>query len=222
MYRGQTAILRDDLETLGREGVALIALGRVERVNAIIDDLVDLPEHGLSQGSWIVSLAAYLRTRGHTDAALATADRAAGWYESRLPETRSSAAGRYHYTLALLVANRCDEAYSIASSLPEEFPENSTYRGIVGLLAACREQQAEALAVSQWLEALDRPHLRGENTWWRSMIAGALGDGEAAVTLWGEAMEGGVYFPVPWSAYWIAFEPVRDYPAFQELIRLKR
>jgi tetratricopeptide (TPR) repeat protein len=214
-------IYGDDPRTLGHEGVALAGLGRVEEVSALLDDLIALPEQGLNQGYYMTAIAVQLRRHGHIDAAHTTVDRAIQWYEAKPPETESSATWHNDYAVALYVADRWDEAHSVAKSLSEEFPEDLNYRGLVGIVAARRGDQAQALAISQWLETLDRPYLRGSHTAWRFQIAGALGDGERAVALWRQATAEGFRHQRPWYWRWIAFESLHDYPPFQELIRPK-
>jgi tetratricopeptide (TPR) repeat protein len=206
---------------LGHEGLSLAALGRVEEVNARVDEIAAMPGQGRGILRWIINIATQLRRYGHIDAAQATIERAMQWYEANPAETRSSEAWRSDYALALYIANRCGEAYPVAKALSEEFPENLNRRGLVGVLAACRGDRQEALEVTQWLRALDRPYLRGNHTMWRSMIAGALGDGESAVALLRQALAEGQRHPPPWSHAWIAFEPLREYPPFQELMRPK-
>jgi hypothetical protein len=218
--RGRT-IFRNSIDFTGAEGIALTGLGRVEEVNVLLDDLAAMTEQGLSQGVWMINIAVYERRKGYVDAARTTIDRAISWLEDRLPETRSTDNWRRLYAWALYVAARFDEAYNIAKSLSEEFPEDFADRGLVGLLAAWRGNEEEAQQVSQWLGALQRPYLTGFNTIWRAMIAGALGEGENAVALGRQAFAEGFQHPNPWTWAWIAFEPIRDYPPFQELIRPK-
>ncbi len=208
--------------TLAFEAYALVGLGRLDEVNALVDEIIALPEEGLRQGYYVRRIAVELRRHGHMNAAQTTIDRAIEWYEALPSDTKSSAAWRYpHYSIALYVADRCDESYGVAKPLSEEFPDNITYRGFVGAVAACRGDREEALEISEWLEALDRPYLHGANTMWRSGIAAALGDGENAVALLRQAWaEGREPFP-PGLSWWVTFEPLRDYPPFQELIRPK-
>ncbi|MFC1639348.1 hypothetical protein ACFL3B_01135 [Gemmatimonadota bacterium] len=61
----------------------------------------------------------------------------------------------------------------------------------------------------------------GAHTALRSQIAGALGDGEKAVALWRQASVEGFAHPRPWERVWIAFEPLRDYEPWRELMRPK-
>jgi len=210
----------DEPGTLALEALAQVGLGRVEEVNALLDDLHALPEQGLMQTS-IVDIAVYLRRQGHIDAARTTVDRAIQWLEERLPEARSTEEWLWAYASALYVADRCDDAYNAAKQLSQEFAEDFASRGLVGLLAACRGDQEEAVEISHWLDSLDAQYLRGDNTAWRSLIAGALGDGESAVALWRQALAEGFAHPSIWWWGWIAFEPIRDYPPFQELMRPK-
>jgi hypothetical protein len=118
-------------------------------------------------------------------------------------------------------ADRCDEAYSVAKPLSQDIPAGIAYRGLVGIIAACRGDQNEALEMSQWLAALDRPYLRGAHTMWRLAIAAALGDGENGVALFRRAATQGRVRPRPWDYRWPAFEPLGDYPPFQEFLRPK-
>ncbi len=211
----------DDLTTLALEAAVLAALERAEEANALLADITALPEQGLSQGDAMLNHAQYERRLGLFDAAQSTAHRAIQWFDARLPETKSSAEWRRSYAWASYVADRCDEAYSVAKSLAEEYPQDFQHWGPVGVLAACRGDRDEALEISLRLEALDGSHLRGSYTMWRSMIAGALGDGENAVAFFRLASAQGMTYPSPWDFVWIAFEPVRDYPPLQEIMRPK-
>ena len=185
---------------------------------AKLDQIVALPDQGLAQGTRIMNIAVFLSIQGHFEAARTTIERAIQWLDARVPETKSTQNWRLYYAWALYIANRCDQAYGVASPLSQEFPENFDYRGLVGLIAACLGDREEALEVSQWLESLDRPYLRGSHTAWRSLIAAALGDGESAVALRRQASAEGWQRPRPFSWGSIGLEPIRDYEPWQELI----
>jgi len=207
---------------LSEKAQALAGLGRIEDLNRLVDEIMALPEQDLDKGYRIRRIAVFLRCLGYADVARSTIDRAVEWYESRPIEVKATTAWRYRNAQALYVADRCDEAYSVAEPLLDEAPENIEYRGFVGSVAACRGDQDTALAMSRWLAALDRPYLHGENTVWRSAIAAALGDGETAVTLWRQAAaEGSFPLITVGDIRWIAFEPICDYEPWQELIRPK-
>jgi tetratricopeptide (TPR) repeat protein len=219
--RRYRAIYGDDAETLGRAGLALAAVGHVEEVNAVLDDLIALPEQGVHQGLWITEIGVYLRRNGYEEAAQSTFERATRWFETRLPEVRSTEAWRWNYLWTLYSSGRCDDAYSVATSLSDEFADNFTYRGAVGVFAACRGDREEALEISRWLEDLTGPYLHGYHTVFRFMIAGALGDGENTVALWRQAFAEGFGHPPPWRWGWTAIEPVRNYEPLREFLRPK-
>ncbi len=213
----------DDAVTLGHEGYALARLGRIEALNALVDEIIASPEQGLDQGYYVRRIAVELRRQGHIDAARATIDRAIQWYEARPPETRASAEWRYpHYVVALYVADRCEEAYGVARPLLDEFPQDVERRGFLGTLTACRGNRQEALEISEWLAALKTPYLNGANTLWRSSIAAELGDGDSAVAFWRQAVaEGYLQVLSAGDGRWIAFESLRDYEPWQESMRPK-
>jgi tetratricopeptide (TPR) repeat protein len=223
--RQEKAIIGHFPRILAREAYALAGLGRIDEVNALVGEILALPEQGLEHGNRIRGIAAELRFHGLFDAAQATANRAIEWYESRFLETKSDTSWSLNYARALHVAGRWDDAYRVAKRLSDEIPENENCRGLVGLLAAHRGDREEALEISGWLEELDRPYLLGEATMWRSAIAAALGDAESAVALWRLALAEGFQMLPLWDPRWdgrmVAFEPLRDYPPFQELMRPK-
>jgi tetratricopeptide (TPR) repeat protein/tRNA A-37 threonylcarbamoyl transferase component Bud32 len=199
--------------------LALAGLRRIDELNRLVDEMSALSEQDLDLGYWISRIAVYLRRQGHTDVARSAINRAVEWYDSRPLDVKATAAWSYRHAVALYVADRCDEAYSVAMPLLHEFPDDVVYRGFVGLLAACRGDQDTALTMSRWLASLDRPYLHGLNTMWRSAIAAALGDGENATALWRRATaEGDFALILVGDFRWIAFEPIRDYEPWQEVI----
>jgi hypothetical protein len=201
--------------------VALVGLGRIDEINGVLDEITAWPEEGLWQGYYFTHLARWLRLNGHFDAARTVIARGVQWCEAGSPETQLSADWRFEYAWALYVADRWDDGYSVAKSLAQEFPDNLESRGLVGVFAASRGDEDEALEISQWLGALDRPYLKGDNTWWQSLIAGELGDGENAVRFLRQAFAEGFRQPFTYQYVWLVFESLRDYPPFQELMRPK-
>ena len=217
--RGQ-AIYGNSLGYQSLEFVAQVGLGRLEEVGVLLDELFAIEEWSQTHGLWMTYIAAYERRNGYVDAARITIDRAIGWLKNRQPETKASGEWRYVYAVALYVADRCDEAYDVAKHLFEEFPERTHRRGLVGVFAACRGDEAEAEQISHWFGALETD-VSGTNSHWRSVIAGSLGDGENAVAFWREAVDMGYAHLPPWSWQWLALEPIRDYEPWQALMRPK-
>ena len=62
---------------------------------------------------------------------------------------------------------------------------------MLGVLAARRENEAEAKAEDAWLAGVNPRHRRGEVSVWRARIAAALGQRERAVELLQQAFSEG-------------------------------
>ena len=208
---------------LAREAYAATGLGRIDEVEALVDAIFALPEQGLDQARSVRNIAVYLHRNGHVDAAQRTLDRSLQWYEARHPSSRATAEWIYpNYAPALYVAGRCDDAVDAIRPLVNGSPENVTYRGFLGMAAACSGDIEEAQGMSQWLADLDRPYLRGTNTFWRSAIAAELDDAENAVFLVRQAQQEGLRRWATGDARWVAFESIYEHPEFQEFIRPTR
>jgi tetratricopeptide (TPR) repeat protein/TolB-like protein len=204
-----------------RESRALAALGRVEELNQVLDKLVtasDLSEvHSL--GAVIALRESYriLRVNLETDAAEEVLQRAIKWFEAR-PSIEQW--HRYHHAMLFLYAEDLTAAQPILDELVEDYPHDLRYRGRRGFIAASRGDETLATQDLEWLSALDRPYLRGENTYYRGVIAGALGDLGGAVNLLRQGFAGGKWYSVDmkWDPI---LDPLRDHPGFQELMRPK-
>ena len=65
-----------------------------------------------------------------------------------------------------------------------------------------------------------RPYLYGRHTMWRARIHALLGERDVALGMIREALRQG--YPHVHALHTdVAFEPLRDYPPFQELLRPK-
>jgi len=64
------------------------------------------------------------------------------------------------------------------------------------------------------------PYPHGATALWRARIAATLGDGENAVAFFRQAVAEGI-IDHPYGLEWVAFERIRDYPPWQELMRPK-
>lgn len=130
---------------------------------------------------------------------------------------------------ALYWAGRWDAASAIFHQLTGYAKFAVRAHGVLGVLAARREDRAEANAADAWLAGVDPRHCRGEVSVWRARIAAALGERERAVELLDQAFaEGqtqdysGTYGPgMGWFRLDPHFEPLRDFPPFVALMRPK-
>ncbi|NIM52508.1 MAG: hypothetical protein GTN62_14350, partial [Gemmatimonadales bacterium] len=202
---------------------ALAALGRVDEVNQRLKESYSF-QPSAAWAAWSPALTMYLagieaRAHGYRDEAGALMDSAAVWCRGRLREEPESELYRRQLADALYAAERWEEAREVVEGLAAESPDDVGYQGRLGSLAARLGDRAEALRVSDWLETVEQPYLRGSNTRWRARIAAVLGQRDLAVSLLQSALlEGGAFFEVHRD---VDFESLRDYPPFQELMRPK-
>jgi tetratricopeptide (TPR) repeat protein len=193
---------------------ALAALGRTDAVDSVLAVMESLPpQPGYNPGLRGVWAARELRAHGHTEAAARVIAGSLEWFASQPPE-----AARYNRARAYYYAGRYADADTIFASLAADSPDDRAYLGYHGVTLAALGRRGEALAISERLGTMDRLNHRGIHVAWQARIAAALGDTEDAVRLLDQAFRIGFFYSVslhrePW------WDPVRDDPAFQALIR---
>jgi serine/threonine-protein kinase len=201
------------------EARALAALGRLDAVAANLEARRSLRSRE-PLGDYLGTVAVSLRTHGHRAAAQEMFDETIAWFQSLPHDTEGVRAGLAYW---LYEAERWNDARRLYEALAAEHPESTHYLVQLGRLAARRGDTAGALTVSEQLRRLERPYLKGQRPLDRARIAALLGDLEQATTLLGQAIEQtplwGLHIRVRRD---MDFEPVRDYPPFQELMRPKR
>jgi tetratricopeptide (TPR) repeat protein/predicted Ser/Thr protein kinase len=206
------------LEALGYELRALAALGRIKEVNKLIDESLTLPPQPGSPVQCILDAGRELRAHGYRQASLQVLERAVRWFESR-PEESETWGHRHTLGEVLYEAERWEEAQDIFNTLDKDYPDDRHILVYLGCLAARRGDNEEAYRISSLLENMDKSYIFGQHTFYRARIASLLGEKENAVSLIREALAQGVDYtelhPV------MDFEPLQDYPPFQELIRPK-
>lgn len=211
----------DRLQAFNYEARALGALGRVDEANALFDELLGFPPHPSWGHTQAVMLAGYsLRAHGHSEAAQDVFQLALQPLQTHSPDESSRRSHRYNLAQALYWDEQWEVARNEFAQLVAEAPDNVSYNGHLGVANARLGDVDAASRISEWLAALDRPHLRGSNTRWRARIAAVLGNTEQAMELLRQSFNEG-------SAYGIGlhrnidYESLRDYPAFQEFLRPK-
>jgi tetratricopeptide (TPR) repeat protein len=233
----------DHRQTLFNEIRALAALGRIEEVNALMDEGLQLPLEGQvftpAYLTWRV--AGELRAHGHRAAAAHVLNRGitwferAQWYQGRPtpPETAGNTAAQVKFSsvaneraaLAQIYyeVGRLEEAQSIAQQLNEQRRNTFGRLLLLARVAAREGDREEALAISRLLLESVVGQPRGFGTVGRAVIAAALGEHERAMALLHEARASGVALG-DWSGWQhanLSLEPLWDYPPFQELMRPK-
>jgi tetratricopeptide (TPR) repeat protein len=198
----------------GYETWALIALGRLDEIEPLLDQVGDMePSWGDSPGAIFIETAGELARHGHGGQARAAAERAVAWYVDRDPESY-----RLERSRALLPAGKPEEALALLGPLIDQDPEHVMAHGLRGVALALTGDRDGAEAEARWCEGLDRPYLRGSNTYWRAAILAHLDRNDDATRLRREAFqEGQSYFADPAPAD-LNFQPLWGYGPFEQII----
>jgi len=203
------------MRTRSLELSALVALGRLEELGTRLDSLELLPGDGVDDfGQALLTTSSELRAHGYPETAVRLARRSDGWYARFDAPT---AAQRWTRARTLAFASREAEADSIVTALRETRPLDVALLGFSGMVAARRGDTRRAEAVVDTLEVLDRPYLRGENTYWLAAVAAQLGRTDEALRLLRQAWEEGRTLGFELHAQPV-FEPLWDLPGYAALV----
>ncbi len=215
-----------------QEVVALAALGRVDEMEKVLERI--LTRHrGTSFEAltapatmmYLVSLA--LSTRGDHVAAGSLAERALKSYRKALEawlsqESAELSVDQENQLVEFLWhAGLEDEAVELSRQLLEKAPENPAVVESWGILAARRGDRVEAeKAIEKLAEAEEAANAPARHAYNRACIAAQLGDTDRALDLLRQTVALG---SVNWFNMRIDpdLEPLRDHPAFQEILRPK-
>jgi tetratricopeptide (TPR) repeat protein len=208
---------------------ALVAAGRVREALRTLEDYLASPGDGPILGAlWMQETALELRAHGHAEAAQQLFTRSLEAYLALPPEEQARRV--VWVAMAYNRAGRWAEAEQLLRTYAAERPDNLAewptiswmleVHGQIGTLAARQGNRAEAERISARLEALERPYLFGEHTYWRARIAAQLGERDQALTLLRAAYAQGFKWWLPLHSE-PDFESLRDHPLFRELMRPK-
>jgi len=211
---------------------ALAALGQTEAVDELIEEFLRIQTRGGSAG-WLMSTTALeLRAHGHREAADDMAARAVTWYEGHpsvlLEQSGSlvielwvlSPVESKSFANALWMVGRWGDLEDLIVQLIDNEASGHQLAGWLGVIAAIRGETDRATQVSGGLPAGESPRAQGWGTYWQASIAAHLGEEEMAVELLAEAFSKGYPYGVSLHST-MNFEPLWDYPPFQDLIEPK-
>ena len=228
----------DNPQILATQVRALAALGRVEEMRRGVAASMNVPPmEGWAAADVLLLAAVELRAHGHAAAADTMLAQARDWLAARPPAEAASEAHQVRVALVAYTAGRLVDAQREFERLAArggpgrsgsvggaavmgDAWDQMDYLGYVGAVAARQGNRDQALRVVQTLERVTRPYLFGRPTVWRARIAALLGERDGAVALLREAFAKG--YPHAHALHTdLAFEALRDYPPFQELLRPK-
>jgi serine/threonine protein kinase/tetratricopeptide (TPR) repeat protein len=224
-----------------RQGAALAALGRLNEIETLKDELTLIQWDPVLKMRVFVELAAELRAHDLRDASRSMAQHALRYFDTRPAATQREL--RFARADALIFAERWTEAKDAANTLlldpwrdaegrmveEEERARGGFWwgdrgqvvaLGRVGALAARLGESEEALQIDRRLETFDSSCPTGNRTFQRACIAAQLGDRDEAIRLLKEAIAQGYW------GFWgmhsdIHLEPLWNDSRFLELIRPK-
>jgi tetratricopeptide (TPR) repeat protein len=209
----------DRLQLVSEQLYALGALGRIDEAMALWHQSANMdPDWGGSPGVVLVRTGRTFSAHGYPEAAQRAFETAVDWFASLRPEDLATGSTGRWYARALYEAGRLNEAHGHLERLEARSPGDPSNRRELGIIAAKRGDREEAMKISDWLAGLEDPGERTRSLW-RGMIAAQLGDREEAVRLIRVFYDEAGYST--WTTHHSAFNLLRDYPPFQELMRPK-
>ncbi len=222
LLRRAREIYPDIIWLRAEEARALVALGRLDDVEALIDETLAASGSFGTPAGVMSEASAALRVHISREEAIEMAERAVAWREDELEGKTIADSWRSHFYMAddLCAAEHWQEARELLLQLASERPEDLRVKGSLGVLAARLGNHDEARATLENLRRLDDPYLFGNNTYWAACIAAQLGERERAVELIRQALSQGFRVDMQLHAD-MNLEPLHGYPPFEGLRRPK-
>ena len=170
-----------------------------------------------SPGDFLWQSGRELRAHGHADLARNAFQRAEQWFASRPADERATRGHRRATARVLQDLERWHDARAIYQALYTEDPATVEHLGALGVLSARLGRTAEADSIAARLLADPRSWQFGAPRLWAARIAAVKGDREGANALIHQALREG-YARLYLLHAEPDFEPLRDFPAFREIL----
>jgi tetratricopeptide (TPR) repeat protein/TolB-like protein len=195
---------------------ALAALGRIADVDRVLVESLGIRARSSTPGEVVLTAAQELRAHGHADASRRVAARGAAWYAGLTGEEASPVATPLNRVECLWLAERFQEARSLAEATVQHFPGNRFAKCYRAVIAAHAGDRDVAAAADKEFAAQDDVRGRGNYSWSRACIAAQLGERDRAVELLRVALANGFNLKGYLHVY-VFLEPLHGYPPFEEL-----
>ncbi|MFC1559152.1 protein kinase [Gemmatimonadota bacterium] len=198
------------------ECYSLAALGKIREVIQLLKEEHFLPNKAIT---WLRT-ALELREHGYPEAAAEILKDLIDFFRALPAEEQRPRASQAQLAGFLYNAERWDEAQALFDELNMDYPDS--YDDVLGCLAARRGDREEALYRIGRLEELygNEKYNYGEMEFSQSWIYALLGEKQQAVNLLELGFSKGL-IPALRIFREIDFDPLRDYPPFEALIRPK-
>lgn len=199
---------------------ALVALGRVEEVERLLDECRSVPSCSGDMAEIARIAGGELRAHGRRDASIEIANREAERYRAQGTGSAGGEAQIREPAWALYGAERWTESRALFERLVARDPGDLDALTTLGVLAARLADGREARRIEAELQRLDRPRLYGTPAYGRARIAAQLGEGKRALELLRRSFAEGYAFSTSIHRD-MDLEPLRNDPEFRELLRPK-
>ena len=201
------------------EGRALAALGRVDDLMSLVDEIVVASEQpGLTPPDALLALAQEARAHGHREASLAIAARGLAWLDAQPHALRTSVAGRVRRGDFLYLHGDWEQARTTFAALAADSMDVVEALGYQGTTAAHLGDGDRARAFAERLAALPSARSSPDATAWRARIAAVLGQRDEAVRLLRQAFTEGLGYGI-WLHCDPDFESLHGFTPFDEVLR---
>src|SRR5438445_503620 len=195
------------------------------------------PSQGWTPADALLLAAVELRAHGHRTEGDTVLAQARDWLATRPPAEVASEPHRYRVALVSYTAGRLDDARReferlaarrgpgrsdslAAAAVMGDGWDQMDYLGYLGAIAARQGNREQALRVDSALAGVKRPYIFGRHAVWRARIQALLGEREGAVALLRDAFAQG--YPHAHALHVdLAFDALRDYAPFRELVKPK-
>jgi tetratricopeptide (TPR) repeat protein len=202
------------------EARALVGLGRLDELESLVAKVEMTPTAKGYGGASILHVGMYLRAHGYQAESVEMAERAATWYRTSAFRDEGSVMCEKCLADCLMVAGRIEEAWEIFARLCE--PDNPDGPWVHFAIASARLGDVEF--VWQMIDNLERHEEEqgepGATAFDRAVLLAELGEREEALRLLKEAIASG-FSEYMWLHNQLMFEPLREDPEFQGIVRPK-
>jgi DNA-binding SARP family transcriptional activator/tetratricopeptide (TPR) repeat protein len=171
----------------------LAAMGRSEAVDSLYERVRDMPDvQGFTAAGVPGDAGWEYLAHGHDEAPVRR------MFQERLNHCLSrppADQARFGLQIAqsYMMLGHLPEARALLDSISSAAPDNTSFLGQLGVVAALQGDTTAAREVMERLAVMEGPHLRGANTMWQGRIAGALGDCSRAAVLLRTALSRGQF-----------------------------
>ncbi len=197
------------------QGRALAALGRTDELHELMVRPRKFDELLFIRAVMMPAIET-LRAYGYGGESLQIAEDVVELLEDRHDFERRRIDHRLLYAKALFLAGKSDESQDLYDILVAEYPDRIDIRTARAFVAGARGDYDRAGDDFEWLGHYNGSEWADDEVlWFRGVVAGALGRLEQAAGLLSEADRG--YEAT--DRIGMFYEPLRDYPPFQEWLR---